>query len=887
MPLRTGVRIGPYEISGSLGAGGMGEVYRARDARLNRDVAIKTLPAGFADDPNRLARFQREAQVLASLSHPNIAAIYGLEESEGVRGLVMELVDGPTLGDRIAAGPMTVEEALPIARQIADALEAAHEKGVVHRDLKPANIKLTADGKVKVLDFGLAKALGVEAASGSGSDAGSVQNSPTLTLDSTRAGMILGTAGYMAPEQARGKPVDKRTDIWAFGVVLHEMLAGKMLFEGETVSDTLAAVLRADIDWDRLPADTPPKVKRLLRRCLERDPKKRLRDIGDAWIEMDAPEEAATAAPVKPPRFARLPWAAGAVLAIAGVAWGWLHTPAEPPRPVLRWTYTQKEFFGLPALSRDGTRLVYAVAFGSSANLWLRMMDQLEGKPIPGGENAVLPAFSPDGQWIVYMTNGSSPKLKKIPVTGGASITLADATGGAGEDWGDDDTIVFSSGKGLMRIPASGGAPEALTTVDSKKGETGHRSPRFLPGGRTVLYTIVSGTSEQVAAVDLKKGVSRVVVASGWTPAYAPTGHLLYVRGGTLFALPFHPAKLEATGSETPVVEGVSSIGSGNGTGEFTFSEGGLLVFMSGANTGGSAKTVLAWADRKGTTQPMADPQTWGTGRLSPDGLRVANEIYGNNSTSGDIWVFEIERRTQTRLTFEGSNEYPIWSPDGRRIAFGAAVANKTGLYTVAADGSGKAELLLATDKLPHPSSWSPDGKMLIYTQPGVDRGQAIWVLPLEGGAAAGQPRLFHDTRFTEYDGELSPDGRWLAYVSTESGASEVYVQPFPGPGGKIRISTSGGSGPRWSRNGRELFYWSGVSRTGDLQAVEIQTAPAFRAGIPQPLFKLTNGSTWDPAPDGKRFMVEIVPGADTSGRSMEGVVNWFDELRKRAPAKK
>ena len=487
MSLPSGTHLGPYVITGPLGAGGMGEVYRAHDSRLNRDVAIKTLPASVADDATRMARFQREAQMLAALSHPHIASIYGLEEAAGECALVMELVEGPTLAERIAIGPIPLDEALAIARQIGEALEAAHEKGIVHRDLKPANIKLTADSQVKVLDFGLAKAFDAEAASGR-----TRGQSATLTLEATGAGVIMGTAGYMSPEQARGKPVDKRADIWAFGVVLFEMLTGKCIFEGETVSDTLAAVLRADIDWRQLPAATPPKVRRLLQRCMERDPKRRLRDIGDAWIEIDAPDEPAAPGTVPTAGLARTYWwlslAAAIVIGGAGVAWGLLHRAPVQPRTPVHWTYTQKAYFAVPALFRDGSRLVVTEAAGNQTRLSLRMMDQAEGKPIPGTDGMYFGDFSPDGQWLVsFIGSGEDARLKKIAVTGGTAITLASLAGPTGLTWGDDETIIYGSAQGLMRISSSGGTAQALATPDKAKGETAFRTPHFLPGSRALL----------------------------------------------------------------------------------------------------------------------------------------------------------------------------------------------------------------------------------------------------------------------------------------------------------------------------------------------------------------------------------------------------------------
>jgi Tol biopolymer transport system component len=868
MSLSMGTRLGPYEITGPLGAGGMGEVYRARDSRLNRDVAIKTLPAAFFDDSNRLGRLQREAQVLASLNHPNIASIYGLEEDRGVRALVMELVEGPTLAERIAKGPIPLDEALGIARQIAEALEAAHEKGIVHRDLKPANIKVTADDKVKVLDFGLARSFDNEATSGN------AENSPTLTLESTRAGMIMGTAGYMSPEQARGKAVDKRADIWAFGVVLYEMLAGRFAFEGETVSDTLAAVLRADIDWARLPADVPPKVRRLLQRCLERDVKKRLRDIGDAWADVDAPEEAGPAAS------ARSRWwlyaAAGAVIgAAAGAGYILWRTPAAPPRPVSRWSYIQKDFFNFPALSRDGTRLVFFERTDNKGHLTLRMMDQAEGRPIPGGIGN-CPTFSPDGQWIAFLAGS----LKKIPVTGGTAMTLAEGAALTPPDWGENGEIVFAAlTGGLMKVPAAGGEAQKLTTIDSQKGEKRHLSPQFLPGAKAVVFTIETADSLNVALLDLKKGGYRVLVKDASNARYVPTGHLLFIRGSTLFAAPFDARRLELTGMAVPMVENVRSP---NGwSAPYSVSDSGLLVYQ---NAGSAPGTILAWADRKGAIVPLSTPENWEVGRLSADGKRIAAVIYSASpklADEGDVWIYETDRGTKTRLTFEGKNMHPIWTPDGQRVTFEGTVAGKNGIYSVPADGSGKPELLLETENI-EPRSWSPDGKMLVYRMFNASI-SGLWVLPMDGGAS-GKPHRLHETNSSESYGEISPNGKWLAYGSTESGSGEIYVQPFPASGPKVRVSTDGGSGPRWSKDGRELFYIAGAK----VMSVEVQMTPQFRAGIPREMFTLTRlASLWDVSPDGKRFLVEQeVPAAEGPHR-MEGVVNWFEELRRRVPAGK
>ena len=754
MSLAAGTRLGPYEITAPIGAGGMGEVYRAHDSRLHRDVAIKTLPPAFSEDANRLARFQREAQALAALNHPNIAAIFGLEESGGVSALVMELIDGQTLAERIAAGPIPLAVALGIARQIGAALEAAHEKGIVHRDLKPANIKLNGEGQVKVLDFGLAKAMDTESTSSSGA---TPANSPTLTLESTRVGAIMGTAAYMSPEQARGKSVDRRADIWAFGVVFFEMLTGRSTFEGETVSDTLAGVLRADIDWQLLPAGTPVAVRRLLERCLQRDPKRRLRDIGDAWIEIDSPAALTAPAPAAPPAGAnRLPWiacGAATLAALAAIAWATFHRPADLPRPVVRWSYSQEKTFVAFSISHDGSRLVYMEINGNTYSLALRMMDQLDAKPIPDINSAALPVFSPDGQWIAFVTPNAPSKLQKVPITGGSAITLCDYTGnGMGLSWGDDGNIVFNGPKGVMRVSSSGGVPEQITTLDSKKNEAAHGWPYVLPGSRAVLFSIRNGSSSQIAVVDLQKHAIRLLAANGSRPQYANSGHLIYYRGGTLFAAPFNAARLEVTGPEVPVVERVAAI---NGDGaDYAISDGGMLIYMAGSGMSVGGTTVLNWADRKGSLEAISEPKSWGTGRLSPDMTHVANGI--GDADTEDIWTYDVVRRTPTRLTFEGTNSFPIWTPDGRWITFLGIRNGKSALYRVLADASGKPELLRETEANAAPDSWAPDGKTLVFTQAGADRKNHLWSVTIPGGKAA---RL-HEGDASELNGEVSPDGQ-------------------------------------------------------------------------------------------------------------------------------
>jgi Tol biopolymer transport system component len=571
-----------------------------------------------------------------------------------------------------------------------------------------------------------------------------------------------------------------------------------------------------------------------------------------------------------------------AIVAVGSVSWIVLRAPPSPPRVVTRAQVTSKEFSGFVNLSHDGTRLAYTTVGGpTSAVLGLRLMDQFEGKLIPGGDGAGFPIFSPDGQWVAYNTLDTPRKIRKIPVTGGTSITICEGDFFTGGDWSDDDTIVFSGAKGLMRVPASSGTPEALTTLDAAKGESAHVRPQFLPGGRQLLFTINSARGAEFAVFDLKKGGYRVVSKGGANGRYVASGHLTYVNGATLFALPFDLSTLAVTGAEVPVVEGVSTTGP-EGTADYTVSDAGLLVYI--ASDTSNQGTTLAWVNRKGVTEilPGQSHKQWGTGRLSPDGRRVANAIDGPKGR--DIWILDVERGTPTRMTFEGGSDNPIWAPDGRRVVYSATIAGKSGLYSVVTDGSGKPERLLETSSAAVASSFTPDGKTLLYDQVGADKRRQIFVLALPAGGKAAEPHPLHEASASEINAQVSPDGRWVAYESAESGQREVYLQPFPGPGAKVRVSTEGGYTARWARDGRELYYW-GNQPTSRFMVVAIPPDAAQRPGAPQELFQVLTGTTWDVTPSHDRFLIEIT--GTGNGSTMATVTDWFEELRRRAPAKK
>ena len=779
MPLDQGARLGLFEIVAPLGAGGMGEVYRARDTRLGRDVAIKLLPAEVAQDPERLARFRREAHLLASLNHPHIAAVHGLEELDGKLLLVLELVEGENLAERLKRGAIPLEEALDSARQIAEALEEAHEKGIVHRDLKPANIKLTPDGKVKVLDFGLAKAYAGEAAA----KASDTSHSPTLTRAGSESGVILGTAAYMSPEQARGKPVDKRADIWAFGVVLFEMLTGKRLFHGETTSDTLAAVLKTDPDWNLLPADTPQRIRELLRRCLTRDPRERLHDIADARIEIEgSPAEAHPAPKTQSarlrPRFGLAFFIAGA-LAASGALYLAGRKPASAPWFAKRLSVDLPPSFQLVgesfedrtiALSPDGR----TIAFVGSANpsqdfrIYLRHLDALDAVPVPGAPGSWDPFFSPDGEWLGFYSH-TERKLKKVRIAGGDPVTLCDAYETRGGSWSEDGTIVFAQllSEGLLRVPSGGGTPEPVAKPWSLPGSA--RWPQVLPGGRAAVFGIAGkGTQEDqsIGVVSLATGESKTLIRGAVHPRYSASGHLLYAQGHTVFAALFDAQRLELKGQGAPVIDGVWTEPRSVDVAYFDVSRTGALIYVPAASPDDRRLVVL---DRDGQSQPLTKAaRAYASPTLSPDGRRLAVAIEG---PATDLWLGDLERDAWAPLTSDGDSRVPRWYRDGKRIAFSSRGPDRPfDLYSISVDG-GAPELLRRGRGVNLPLTFSPDGRVLVFAERSAETGFDIWALPLQGEREA-KPHVA--TRFYDGEAEFSPDGHWLAFVSAESGRPEV-----------------------------------------------------------------------------------------------------------------
>ena len=859
-----------------------------------RSAASSYLPEAFAADPDRLARFQREAQVLASLNHPGIATIYGIEEQDDTRALVLELVEGPTLADRIAHGAIPVDEALPIAKQIAEALEAAHEAGVIHRDLKPANIKVREDGTVKVLDFGLAKALDPN-------PTGDPSQSPTLTAAATKMGVIMGTAAYMSPEQARGKPVDRRADIWAFGVVLFEMLTGKKAFEGEDVSLTLASVMKSDVNVTTLPHDLPANVRTVLRRCLEKEPSQRVRDIGDVRLAMEGVfESTGSARGESTAALHPLVWqrpipaiiSALALVVITGLA-VWALTRSAPAAPdfVARFSIVLPSGFANGphsqiALSPDGTHLVYA----ANDQLYLRDMDQMEAAPIRRTEGAVEPFFSPDGQSVGFWADG---QLKRVSLTGGAAVTIGESVEPFGISWGSDDAILFGGLSGVWRVPASGGTPQLIIPV----GDDGDAipGPQLLPGGEWVLFSLYP--TQQVMIQSLATGERRVLLEDGGTNArYVPTGHLVYVLEGTLLAQPFDIEQRTLTPGPVPLVEGISQLSQIPGaSAEVALSDNGSLAYV--ADRSASGDRTLALVGRDGQVEPIGvPPAQYLTPRVSPDGGKLVVQTAEDDGNV--LWVYDLAGNTQIQqLTFSGDNQRPIWTPDSQRLTFSSDRDGTMSLYEMPADGSGVPErLTTAEDGTFHwAAAWSSDGQTLLFNvQRQLVTDWDIWTLP----DADQETQGLYDTPETIYLGaELSPNGEWLAY-GAGSGvlAMDIYVEPFPPTGSRRKISQNGGYWPLWSPDGDQLFYRPPATEVGitlTLRSVDVVTEPDFAFGNEQTLpiegfIVVPFHRDYDMTPDGDRFVMVFPADQTDSSESLPPqinvVLNWDEELKARVP---
>ncbi len=917
MALTPGTRLGVYEVTAQIGEGGMGQVYRATDTTLGRQVAIKILPDAFAADPERMARFEREARTLASLNHPHIAAIYAIEKSTGQHALVMELVEGEDLSQRIAQGAIPLDEALPIARQIAEALEAAHEQGIIHRDLKPANIKVRPDGTVKVLDFGLAKLAQPAEAGLHNRDVGAgfsrldMTASPTITTPAmTQAGMILGTAGYMSPEQARGKTVDKRADIWAFGAVLFEMLTGRRAFPGEDITDTLAAVVRSEPDWSLVPGTVSPTLLVFLRRSLQKDPKQRIPDIAAMRLALegafDAIAEAAGAgsadATAADPAYVRstrrrvaLASTAAVVLSAAmagGVVWYAMRPPA--PR-VTRMTITPAAAAALSingddrglAITPDGSRVVYVGT--NSTQLFVRALDTLEPVAIFTGAPRG-PFVSPDGQWIGFVDGTTS--LKKVAMTGGPAVTLAtlDATP-RGATWAPDGTMIFATfttATGLQRVSAAGGTPEVLTTPDRAQGEADHLWPELLPGGRAVLFTITALTggldTAQVAVLDLETGARTVLIRGGSHAHYVSSGHLVYAAAGTLRAVAFDVDRLETRGTPVPVVPDVVTAILGGV--EAVVAADGTLAYVSGGGGLAGLQRTLVWVNRQGQeTAIAAPPRAYAYPRIAPDGASVV--LYDGDQES-DIRRWDFARTTLTRLTFDGALDgHPAWTPDGRRLVFSSERTGTRNLYWQAADGTGAVERLTESPNAQNGAAVSPDGTRVIFYETAPKTGADVMQLQLDGTRRV-TPLV--QTPFAEQNGILSPDGRWLAYEANDSGRFEVYVRPFPDVNrGLWQVSTGGGTRPLWAPNGQELFY---ASLTGAIMRVGVERGPSWAATTPTLLIKEgyvtvpggNPGRSYDISPDGQRFLLlKAGDGSDQAAAPANLIViQHFDEELKR-----
>ena len=910
-PSLSGQRLGAYEVGPLIGAGGMGEVYRARDSKLHRDVAIKVLLAAVVNDAERLARFRREAQTLASLNYSGIAQIHGIEDGSSGPFLVMELVEGPTLADRIAAGPLPVDEAIAIARQIVDALEAAHERGIIHRDLKPANIKVRDDGTVKILDFGLAKAFDPQ----SGTGAGSMANSPTITSPAmTQAGLILGTAAYMSPEQAKGRAVDKRTDLWAFGCVLYEMLTARKAFDGDDVADTIAAIIRGEPNLDALPHDTPSRIRLLLTRCLEKDRRARLSDAGTArFLLTERLEVPNNGTPTARASIARLAVAVVVGLAMgAALVAGWaLSRRPAVPEPV-RFTIVPPASQPIVAqgtdrdlaIAPDGSFFVYRSGGDAriAPHLVLRPLRELEGRTLPGTATARNPFISPDSRWIGFASMG---ELRKVSIAGGPPVTLCKIDSPLrGATWGDDDTIVFSTTQrgGLQRVPAAGGEPEFLTTPDRDKGEL-HVLPFFLPGGGALLFTSSLGTLESATlrALDLATRQQNTVLNGAHDAMYLDGGVLLYAtarRGApdapleaTLRIARFDPRRRQVIGDSVEVLDQVALAAST--AANYAISANGHLIYLPLSMSAAQApRRSLVWVDRKGRERPIAaPPRAYAVARISPDETRL---VLDTRDQSNDILIWDLKRQTLTPLNRDGAQDLsPLWTPDGLRILWTSTRTGTTpNLYWQAASGIGTPERVTSSTGNQFPTSMSPDGSEVVLFG-AMGNNTDLFRVRLKGGERKAEPLL--SSTSMEFGGEISPDGRWLAYHSNESGEYQVYVRPFPNvEEDRVQVSTAGGTRAAWARNGRELFY---LDAAGLLTSVNVKTdGTSFSAGDPvkflnNPYYAGSSAlgldlRAYDVSRDGQRFLM-IREASSSDQRVAIGinvVLNWLDEVKTRLP---
>jgi serine/threonine-protein kinase len=885
-----------YRIHTQLGAGGMGEVYQARDSKLGREVALKILPEIFAQDPERVSRFEREARLLASLNHANIAALYGLEQAEGRHFLVMELVEGSTLAERIASGPIPVDEALKIAHQIAEALEAAHEKSVIHRDLKPANVKVTADGKVKVLDFGLAKALDVAPAPIDR------MNSPTLSVVATNAGVILGTAGYMSPEQAKGRTADQRSDIFSLGCVLYEMITGRMTFDGETVTEVIASVLKQEADLSLIPANVHSRVVELIRRCLVKDAKRRWHAAADVRVEIETILAESRGLKTSGPAAAALPrWKFAAAMLVTAVAVAattagimWSLRPQAPAAAISRFSFVLPEGQVITragrtpiAISPDGQNIVYQ----ANGQLYLRSIADVEARPIEGtNQDAANPFFSPDGKWIGYYAV-SENRLKKIALTGGAAVTVAEVGFPYGANWTADDHILLADPqKGILRVSANGGTPEVV--IAPKADEVMH-GPQLLPDRDHLLFTVRSGSNvvtaltlwdkATIVAQSLSTGERRVLVEGGADAKYVPTGHLVYALGPTLLAVPFDVSRFEKRGGPVPILQGVQRALNASAAAHFDFAQNGTMVhFSGGVDAGGETKVALVTRDGKPEFLPLP-PDVYSEPRFSPDGKQIV--LVGGVSETF-LSVYDLSRAAALRrLTFQTA-DHPVWTRDGR-IVFQSLGT----LFRQRADGNGAAEELAKppSQGLNQASSVSPDGKTLLFRA--FVGGGDIWSLRLDADPKPSSLIARETSQFAPY---FSPDGKWLVYGSVETGMPQIFVEPFPPNGTKYQITTMGGVAPLWAPDGKQIFYLPIVGPPRQLLSVDVQTEPSFKFGNPAtlPIDKIAGRAgglirPYDIAPDGKQFLV-ILSGSDAPEQStqpqMRITLNWFEELRQRAP---